>query len=385
MEEVSVNIVNWNGLSYISVCLDSIFGQDYQGDVNVMIIDNASTDGSLELIVKNYPAVRLLKNKHNIGFSRAHNQAIRFSKGDYCLLLNYDITLTKNFLSEMIKAAECREDIGMVSGKLYRTTNGNSNKLLDSTGIEMPFYFQTPRGELAEDMGQFDNTEYIFGPCGAAPLYRKTMLEDIKINGEYFDEDFVNYVEDVDLAWRAQLRGWKSIYTPKAVAYHIRGVTRLNDKIVRDGYYAIGYRNRYWAMYKNITKGEFKRNSFKIILKELVFLLTKKPGACSRKVVFKAMLEAFKDKEKMKKKRQIVQSNICVSCSYMSNFFMYNELNIFYYIISLFIRIYKVVVLRHILKIYNFLLRIYYKIYSILKKIARFILKLFIKSYRKKR
>lgn len=374
MKKISINIVNWNGIKHIENCLDSVYEQDYEGEVKVVIIDNGSTDGSLDLVEAKYPSAKIVRNRENLGFCKAHNQAFRINNSDYCMPLNYDIVLEKNFLSEMMKAVESEEGIGMVSGKLYRSSDGKPTRTIDSTGIDMPFYFQTPRGELSEDVGQFNDRGYIFGPCGAAPLYKRDMLEDIKIKNEYLDENFNNYVEDVDLAWRAQLKGWKCIYTPRAVAYHVRGATRKNNQEALEGYYSVGYRNRYWAMYKNITKNEAKRHFLKILLKETVFLLTKKTGACSRKVVLRSFRDAFRGRKIIAAKREIIQNGIKVPDKYMDEFFGYNKLNTFKYLVctiplKTFKRLIKTVI---------------FKTYNLSKRAVRFILKPVVKKYRKK-
>ncbi|MDD5044126.1 MAG: glycosyltransferase family 2 protein [Candidatus Omnitrophica bacterium] len=373
-ETVSVNIVNWNGLPHITGCLDSVFTQDYKGDIRVIVVDNGSSDGSCELISEKYPQAKILKKEKNLGFSMAHNEGIRAADSDYCLLLNFDIILEKNFISEMVSAINKKSDIGMVSGKLYKLVNGKPTNIIDSTGIEMPFYFSAPIGELKEDQGQFDQEGYVFGPCGAAPLYKKKMLEDIKIGDEYFDEDFINYVEDVDLAWRAQLKGWKCLYTPRAKAYHIRGITRSNNNWTRNDYYRSGYRNRYWAMYKNVTRAEFKRNFFKIMLKETVFLLTDKEGACSRKVILLAAWDAYRGRQKMHHKRLAIQKTIAVSGKYIGSFFKFDELNTWAYakyLLKESLRRRYAYIKHSILRLLYFVLNYFRRVYHLFKRAVR--------------
>ncbi len=139
--------------------------------------------------------------------------------------LNADIYLESDFLENMLKTIKSGHRVGMVSGKLMRFDPVSQIKtdIIDSTGV----YFQRnrrslDRGAEERDIGQYNKKELVFGASGASPLYNKEMLEDVKINGEYFLKYFFAYREDVDLAWRAQHRKWKCIYTPQAVAFHVR-------------------------------------------------------------------------------------------------------------------------------------------------------------------
>lgn len=327
---VSICIVNWNGMNYFPSCLSSIYKQDYQGEIEIIIVDNFSTDGSLEYLEKNQNNIKLFKNNINKGFSYAHNQGMKASKGEYLLLLNFDVFLEPNFISEMVKVMESDSAIGIISGKLYKQINGNKAKLIDSTGIVMEHCFMRPRGEMEEDKGQYDGPENfrIFGACGAAPFYRRAMLEDIRCFNEFFDEDFVNYVEDVDLSWRALLRGWKCLYNPKAVAYHERGVTRKNSDKMQNEYLIYGFRNRYCSMIKNITPGYWKKNRFKMIGRELIFLLSSIKGI-RPSARLKALYPTLKMLRTMLVKRKIVQRRKLVSDDYIDYFLGYNRLNLY--------------------------------------------------------
>ncbi len=327
---VSICIVNWNGMEYLPCCLNSIHKQDYQGEIEIIIVDNFSTDGSLEYIKNIQGDIKILKNNVNKGFSYAHNQAIKVSKGEYILPLNFDVFLEPNFISEMVEVMENNPNTGIISGKLYKQINGKRTNLIDSTGILMEHCFMHPRGEMEEDTVQYDDpgNNGIFGACGAAPFYRRAMLEDIKCFDEFFDEDFVNYVEDVDLSWRAQIRGWKCIYNPKAIAYHERGATRRNNHKIQNEYLVYGFRNRYCSLIKNITSKYWKKNKFKIIGRELLFLLSSVNGV-SRFVRLKALGLTIKMLKKMLAKRKIIQQRKLVFDDYMDNFFRYNTFNLY--------------------------------------------------------
>jgi GT2 family glycosyltransferase len=208
MDLVSVIIPNWNGERFIKECLLSVYGQTYS-PLEVILIDNGSTDKSLDIVREDFPEVVLLKNQTNLGFSKAVNQGIEKAKGKFILLLNNDVTLQPEFVSVTVKAISSADDVGSVSGKLLIPADGGAD-VIDSTGhLIFRNRLAIDRGDGEKDLGQYDSAEEVFGACAAASLYRRAMLDDVAVNGEYFDLSFFAFLEDVDLNWRAQLRGWK--------------------------------------------------------------------------------------------------------------------------------------------------------------------------------
>lgn len=256
---VSVLVLNYRQAGYVPHCLDSLHRQTYPW-LEIIFVDNHSQDGAVDLVQLNYPAIHVIANPENQFYSRAHNQAIRAAHGAYVMPMNVDIRLTENYIAEMVKAIELRPEIGMVSGKLLqmdRSLRPLDPPVIDSTGLwftrEMRHF---DRGSHEIDRGQYEKIEYIFGPSGAAPLYRRAMLEDIAFQGEYFDEDFVIYREDADLAWRAQLLGWKAIYTPFAIGYHVRSVRPTDDRKTISALVNMhSVKNRFLMRLKNQTWG----------------------------------------------------------------------------------------------------------------------------------
>lgn len=235
MPRISINIVTWNSSKFIRQCLNSIFEQNYK-DFSVLIIDNASSDGTAKIIEKEFPQVSVLKNARNLGFSKAHNQGIRFAleKGfEYILVFNPDIIITDDCLEELIKAVETDPKIASVGPKLFKIQTTNTElkeslktKVIDSCGLKILKSRKiVERGAGEVDSGQYDNKEEVFGLSGAMVLYKRDALKDIKIFNEYFDENFFAYKEDADLAWRLRLRGWKNLYQGKAIAYHYRAAS----------------------------------------------------------------------------------------------------------------------------------------------------------------
>ena len=238
---VSVIIVSWNSRDVIGRCLSSlrrshpVDRRSHPVDrevgykpLEIILVDNASHDGTVEYVEKNFPEIVLIKNSENIGFSCANNQRIRIAKGEFILFLNADAYITPDFLEILVKEMEKDEKIGMAGGKVYKD---RGKKILDSTGIFFPFFKMGPydRGEGEEDRGQYDREEFTSGISCACALYRRKCLEDIRLGDEYFDEKYFAYYEDVDLAWRARIQGWKCLYEPRAIAYHKRRGKAIKD------------------------------------------------------------------------------------------------------------------------------------------------------------
>ncbi len=240
MVKISVQIVTWNSKKYIGDCLKSLVHQTFT-DFSVTVIDNASHDGTVQFIREQYPRVRILQNLQNKGYSRAHNQGIRFAESEYVLVLNPDVVLTHQFLELLVAFADEHSDAGSFSGKgmklrrAYDEDVGSElpefSEIIDSAGLEMRQNRSfVNRGEGQKDEGQFNRDEEIFGFSGSCVLFRRTALEDIVIGDEYFDTDFFAYKEDVDLAWRLQLLGWRAWYVSDALYYHYRRFDNMHEK-----------------------------------------------------------------------------------------------------------------------------------------------------------
>lgn len=243
MSQVSVIILNWNGLHYLQDCLASIQAQTYT-DFEVILVDNGSTDGSVEWVAQNYPRVRLIRNEANIGFAAANNQAIRASLAPYIVTLNNDVRADPDWLAILVTAAKENPNVGMCMSKMLFADRPN---VLNSTGINLdPVGIAWDRrGGEPDDAPEVGPIE-VFGPCAGAALYLRAMLDQIGL----FDEDFFAYLEDVDLAWRARLRGWRCLYIPTAHVYHIHSATGVEGSPFKRR--LLG-RNKVWLIAKNYT------------------------------------------------------------------------------------------------------------------------------------
>lgn len=210
---ISVVIPNWNGLAHLPACLASLRTQTYR-DFEIIVVDNASTDGSREWLTCEHPEVRLVALDQNYGFARACNEGIRSARGEIIALLNNDTEVEPGWLEEVASAFERHPEAGLVASKMLlfeqRDTLHTAGDLYHANG--------TPgnRGVWQKDGPEYDVEQYVFSACGGSAAYRRKMLDEIGL----LDEDFFFSCEDVDLAWRAQLAGWKCLYAPRAVVYH---------------------------------------------------------------------------------------------------------------------------------------------------------------------
>jgi len=236
MPKVSVQIVTWNSARYIGDCLDALQRQTMT-DFSVLVIDNGSRDGTVGLVRSEYPTAAVLENFKNVGFARGNNQGIKMAKGEYVLVLNPDVVVTSTFLERIVTFADSQPQAASFGGKLLKLKSQSINEadgeelqetiqsdIIDSTGLVIKRSRNViDRGAGLQDTGQFNRSEEVFGISGACALYRRSMLNEVVIKNEYFDEDFFAYKEDVDLAWRLRLYGFLSFYVHDAVAYHHRG------------------------------------------------------------------------------------------------------------------------------------------------------------------
>ena len=401
----TISLINYNGRKFVFQAIESAVNQSYP-NLEIIIIDNDSTDGTREEIEKKVPewekrrreitggeswfhspvraveplcnshlgstALRdygtneiiYIKNAENAGFGRPHNEAMRMMKGDFILLLNYDAILTPDYVEKALEIFE-DEKIGAVQGKLLRydfdkneirkDKENPSLNIIDTTGLAM---FKNRRivciGQGEADRGQFEKEKEIFGADGAVPVYRKEMLEDVKLRitnhesritnkntksnkkddsmfheYEYFDENFFMYKEDVDLAWRARLAGWKAVYTPKAVAYHGRG---SGDSMAKNYINIIKERRKInnFAKYLSFKHQRLMqiKNDFPSLLfvKHFPQFIIKEIGAwiymaIFERFAFKVLKDLYKDIPLFLKKRKMVMSKKRVSVREMERWF----------------------------------------------------------------
>ncbi len=256
--QVSVIIVTVAKYGYIRECLNSIKGQSHPPR-EIIVIDNSLKEQSAEVVLSCCPQAKVYSSPTNLYYCQGLNQGIAMSSAEFLLCLNDDVTLDEDFIARALSGFRAGEKIGMVSGKILRP----NKTVLDSTGLFLGFLRTAKeRGYSCADKGQFDREGFVFGSCGAAFFLRRQMLEEIKEGRDYFDPDFHIFYEDLDVAWRANLGGWRAYYVPGALAYHQRGATVRQEKgigspyarrFLSDELHADLVKNRYLTIIKNET------------------------------------------------------------------------------------------------------------------------------------
>ncbi|MCX6740078.1 MAG: glycosyltransferase family 2 protein [Candidatus Parcubacteria bacterium] len=341
MPKVAINLVTWNGEKFIENCLNAILKQTFS-DYLLLIIDNGSVDQTVKIIEEQFlPAfsqkIKLVKNKNNLGFAFAHNQAILWTDSDYVLVLNQDVILEPNFLEKAVRFLEDHHNAGSISGKILRWQFDQNegwekslkSDIIDSLGIKI-FKSHKVVDRLAgeNDNASSENVTEIFGPCASCPLYCRKALEDVRFEDEFFDNDFFSYKEDIDLAYRLQWRGWKSYYLPEAIAFHERGVKNLDQG---GNLYVIkqrknkskfikfhSYKNHIFILLKNLSPRNFWRYGIYIVfyeLKKFLYILIFEFST------LRAWQEIFKKFKRMKIKHQLIMSRRLIKDDEMRKWF----------------------------------------------------------------
>lgn len=242
---VAVVVVNWNGAAFIERCLDSVLSQSHMPE-EVVVLDNNSSDDSVARIKSQFSSVRVVLHTQNEGFSRGCNLAIAQTQSPYVLILNTDVFLDRDFLLHGLKALHHAPDIGSVAAKIIKA---------DTTQVENVGQFLKPWLKVVNSACQ-NRSEFVFAGSGAALLCRRDMLEDVAWEQTFFDESFFMYWEDADLAWRAQLRGWRCIYAPEVMAQHLGSASQGGKVSTLEKPAFVQrhiWKNRYLVVLKNVS------------------------------------------------------------------------------------------------------------------------------------
>lgn len=292
---LTISLVTFNGKKYVPFCFDSLLRQTYQ-QFQIIVIDNGSIDGTADLIEREYaPAfegrLRVVRNKENLGFARAHNQAILWSDSEFVACVNQDMVLDEHFFEESIRALAQHPDAAAIAPKLLRWTFDESGIMassktnqIDSMGITPHRSFRfTDLGAGEIDRGQYDSLGSVFGVSGALPVYRRAALEDVREGDDFFDSDFHTYKEDIDMAFRLRWRGWTTRSVPAARAWHARSArttiqqyssaafSQRRNKSWFINYHS--YKNHLFVIIKNASNSMLVRWFPRIVWFELTKLL----------------------------------------------------------------------------------------------------------------
>lgn len=304
---MSVIIPNWNGRRFLPVCLDALQRQTYQ-PMEVLIVDNASTDGSQALIRRDYPWVTLIELPENRGFTGACNAGLEAAHGEYLALLNNDTEVEPDWAGAVVDAFQRHPEIGSVASKMllfdqrdrihtagdYFTVDGRAGN----------------RGVWQPDSGQYDREEYVFSACGGSSVYRRALLDQVGL----LDDDFFFSLEDVDLGWRAQLAGWRSLYTPSAIVYHHLSATGGG---VTASYY--DGRNLLFVLAKNYPAALWRKHGGKVVRAQLRLALEALRawrGAAAR-ARLRGMLAGLAGLPRQWRKRRAIQRARAVDAAYL--------------------------------------------------------------------
>lgn len=317
---VLVSIVTFNSARHLQRCLDSLRAQSWR-DFSVCLWDNASVDGSFEIIRK-YSV--FLSDFHvsdqNIGFCAAQNRLIAETASDYVLVLNPDVVLEPPFVEVMVRALDAEPRVGAATGKLWRwqadqepAAAANQSvvaHILDTTGIYMtPNQRHLDRGAGEQDRGQYEGRSYVFGASGAAAFYRRAMLEELKVGGEYFDEAFFAYREDADLAWRAQWLGWSCLYLPEARGFHVRRVLPERRASLPADINMHSFKNRFLLRIKNMDAGTYARFLLPITARDLAaigYVILREPSSMAAlPLLCRALPRACTARKSLQKRRRV--------------------------------------------------------------------------------
>ncbi|HOW42476.1 MAG TPA: glycosyltransferase family 2 protein [Candidatus Omnitrophota bacterium] len=293
---VSVVVLNLNGCELLKVCLAALVSQTYQ-PVEIIVVDNGSQDDSVDVLKKEYPQIRIIENKRNLGYAPAANIGIKQARGEYIAVLNNDTRCDLDWLQKLMDIMATDERIGSCSSKQM---NFFQPEIIDSAGIQLHRGgFPLNRGRGQKDTGQFSTVEPVLGAAGASALYRRRMLEEAGL----FDEVFFAYNEEFDLALRQLLCGWKCMFVPDATVYHMSGATRAK----KDQRFLVYYmeRNRIFTLIKDFP--------WPVIRENFLFLLKYEWDIFLRVLRFefaplRARLAALKYIPAMIKKRKVIQS-----------------------------------------------------------------------------
>jgi len=278
--------------------------------VEIVVVDNASSDASREVARGFAPAARLISLPDNAGFAAAMNAGIAQTSGRYVLALNPDCRLAPDFAATLARRLNARPDVGSSSGRIYRAEGPDlaPTPRLDSTGIVFAAsgrHFDRGSEEAAE--GRYLVEEEIAGVTAAAGFYRREALESAKISTGYFDSDFFVYREDADLAWRLSRLGWKCLYVPNAVAWHRRRNLPERRRGMPAAANLHSVKNRFLLRINNQSRGEFFRTLVPTLARDLVVL-----GVCL--TVERSSLPAFswlwKNRRRLWAKRREIQKKV---------------------------------------------------------------------------
>ncbi len=306
MNKLVISLVTYNGAPYMRSCLESIEAQTFT-DYELIVGDNASSDTTVDLIRQFYPNTQCMLKEENTGFAAGHNSIVQSSHSEYVCVLNQDCVLDSNYLQECVGYLDSHPDVASVTGLLIRVpslTDKGPCDTVDAYGLHMTAWAHVKNYRENTPVKDIHESEEVVGVPATAAVYRRAALDDIvDQQGDFFDEDFFMYKEDVDLALRLRLRGWRAYALNTTRGYHIRTThpalfSRPSQRINE-----WSYRNQFYILIKDITTKQWIRNGVLISTYEVIkffYLLLFETST------LKVLANVWHNRKKMFAKRAII-------------------------------------------------------------------------------
>ncbi len=310
--ETAIVILNWNGKNLFNKFLPSVIENSKGDNIEIIIADNGSTDGSIDFLQQNYPTIKIIDLKENFGFAEGYNRALKQVHAKYFVLLNSDVKVSKNWITPCVERFESDKEVAAIQPKILSYNQpelfeyaGAAGGFIDKFGY--PFCRGRILNEVEEDKKQYNQSTGIFWASGAAMFIRAETF--YKSGG--FDGDFFAHMEEINPCWRIKSRGFKIVYEPQSVVFHLGGGTLSYDSPQK---VYLNFRNNLWMLFKNLPKKQFKRVFFTRLVLDGVAALKFLAGLnfTGFMAVVKAHVAFYKNFSALRKKRKTVQHEIVV-------------------------------------------------------------------------
>lgn len=320
---VSVIIINYNGGEDVLKCLDTVQKQTYE-NIEVFVVDNNSSDNSLDLIKCKYKDIKIIETGYNAGWGEGCNIGIKESKGEFISVVNNDAFLDYNCIEEMVKSILLKNEYGSCACKILLS---DDNEKIEVVGLSIYKDGMAISRGRHENKNRYDKSEEVFCASDCVCLYKRAMFNQIGL----YDSDFFMYANDSDIGWRQQLYGWKCIYNPIALAYHAHSKSAGNYSDFKAFYVE---RNRLYVAIKYFPIIDFIFSFYYSIYRYILQLLLIKnnKGSLSKykeesslfnglKILIKAHFSFFKAFPSLYKKRKYYFNRCKISSSIIKNIF----------------------------------------------------------------
>jgi GT2 family glycosyltransferase len=308
-EQLIISIVSWNSAKTIKACIESVLNQTFT-DFKVLVIDNNSHDDTCAIVEQfKDERIHLFRQKENTGFCGGHNFAIANSLQEFVLLVNPDIIMDSRYIENALRTMKLDGRTGTVCGLLIQSGKEDPNCIIDSAGLEMSRSRVMRMKHHGEKLAATKLAiEEVFGADGALPLYRRSMINDISYNGQFFDNTFFAHKEDWDISWRARIYGWKTVFDPECIAIHPRHFKPKNLKLrgsIDKNIKVHTVKNQLLLLMKNETLSSFLANSIFIVPRQLAILVYVLLFERTSLKAYQFVLNNFHD---IMRKRKVIQS-----------------------------------------------------------------------------